>query len=72
MSETDIKLSKVVVYYLEDDGVSHYMKRDSQGGISGFESTKGALMFTPIEAQDFINSISKSGFPMRCMIQPVR
>ena len=71
MSDSDISVSQMLIKYKEN-GQVHYMHKDVNGNIIGLPKRKGALMFTPRQAINFINLTKSNGFPFQCAPEPVK
>jgi hypothetical protein len=71
MSDSDIAVKAVLIKYKEN-GVWHYMRKDTGGNIIGSPERKGALLFTPVQTKAFINHMGKIGFPFPCTPEPVK
>lgn len=72
MSDSDISVKGVLVKYRENGEEQFMHKNTSNGDIVGRPFKKGAILFTPVQAKNFINHMIKIKFPFKCGPETVK
>lgn len=71
MTDSDISIKSVLVKYIEN-GRPFYIHKTQMGEIIGMPKREGALLFTPGQAESFINHALKTGNALQFMVEPVK